>query len=195
MDDIDEDIEAVYLTSQMESQASVEVFETSAEIHPVPFDVETTNNSPSNCKKIFVKRAKYASNEVTPNNANEKVDDTTEKDSLSEKNVELKAVVVPTLKFDPGSGSSKSVTSFPGSGSSRMGSYSPHVGLNEVLPWQDDQSVDNELVDGSTPSELSLQKNLGPGYYHRYDLSSNNVVFKKLVTLICLLLFCTIHWL
>ena len=190
MDDIDEDIEAVYLTSQMESQASVEVFETSAEIHPVPFDVEATNNSPSNCKKIFVKRAKCASNEVTPNNSNEKVDDTTEKDSQSEKNVELKPVVVPTLKFDPGSGSSKSVTSFPGSGSSRMGSYSPHVGLNEVLPWQDDQSVDNELVDGSTPSELSLQKNLGPGYYHRYDLSTN-VVLKWYVTL----LFCTIHWL
>ena len=167
MDDIDEDIEAVYLDSRMESQASVDVFETSAEIHPVPFDVETANNSPSNCKKIFVKRAKNASKDANLCDSNEKVDDSTEKNSLSAKNEESKAVVVPTLKFDPGSGSSKSVTSFPGSGSSKMGSHSPLVGLNEVLPWQDDQSVDNELVDGSTPSELSLQKNLGPGYYHR----------------------------
>ena len=100
-------------------------------------------------------------------NVTGKADENTE-DSLSEKNVDSKVVVVPTLKFDPGSGSSKSVTSFQGSSNSRIGSYSPHVGLNEVLPWQDDQSVDNELVDGSTPSEFSLQKNLGPGYYHRY---------------------------
>ena len=72
-------------------------------------------------------------------------------------------VIVPTLKFDIGCGSSpKSVNSILIQEQTRE-----NKGLNEVLPWKDGENVTFDNDDASTLSEFSFQKAISPGYFHR----------------------------
>ena len=85
----------------MESDVvSVEVFETSAEIHPVPPDARS---SPIKTKKILVKRAKSFGN----NSRKDSTDQSNVSEHHAEKNhqnysvcSEPKPVIIPTLTFD-----------------------------------------------------------------------------------------------
>ena len=72
-------------------------------------------------------------------------------------------VIVPTLRFDIGCGSSpKSVNSILIQEQTRE-----NKGLNEVLPWKDGENVTFDNDDGLTLSEFSFQKAISPGYFHR----------------------------